>query len=82
MPIGRADHDLEAVTRAELEREMLGLELGALIHVAGRERRDFVRGRVLDVAVDAAGAAVHDAATPASRAASSTWRVPSTLTRV
>ena len=39
----------------------LAFELRLLIDVAGRERRVFVGRRMLDVAVDADGAAVHHA---------------------
>ena len=67
--------------RAELARELLGFELGALIDVAGSERRVFVGGRLLDVAVHAAGAAVHDAADAGGAcAASSTMPRAVTLT--
>ena len=55
------DHDVEPAAAAEFRGEPLGVELGALIDVAGRERRVLVCRRRLDVAVDAAGAAVHHA---------------------
>ena len=61
MPLGRA-----IVTsmpdRAAASRALLAFDLRALIDVAGPERRVFVRRRMLDVAVDADRAAVHDAA--------------------
>ena len=55
------DHDLERVPRPERPRELFGLELGPLIHVARRVRRGLVSWRMLDVTVHATRAAVHDA---------------------
>ena len=74
------DDDVEAVGAPNSRASCLGFELGLLIDVAGIERRIFVGRRIRDVAVHAAGAAVHDApdAAPPARA-SSTFRVPSTL---
>ena len=54
------DHDVEAAGAAVVRGEQLRVELGALIDVPGRERRVLVCRRRLDVAVDAAGAAVDD----------------------
>ena len=62
MPIGRATTTSSPLAAAELRGEELRVELGALVDVAGRERRVLVCRRRLDVAVDAAGAAVHHAA--------------------
>ena len=50
--------------RAELARQLFGFELGVLIDVAGIERRVLVRRRMRDVAVHAAGAAVHHPRAP------------------
>ena len=61
MPIGRATTTSRPLVAAELARQLLGLELGVLIDVAGIERRVFVGRRMRDVPVHAAGAAVHDA---------------------
>ena len=61
MPIGRATTTSRPRVASELARELLGVELGALIDVAGIERRVLVGRRMLDVTVHAAGAAVDDA---------------------
>ena len=52
------------VRAAGLPRQLLAFELGLLVDVAGTERRVLVRRRMLDVAVHADGAAVHDAPHP------------------
>ena len=62
MPVGRTIDDLDASARAGFARETFAFELGFLIDVAGLERRVFVGRRVLDVAVNADRAAVHDTA--------------------
>ena len=62
------DDDVEARSRPELARQLLGFELGLLVDVAGIERRVLVGRRIGDVAVHAAGAAMHDAARAARRA--------------
>ena len=67
MPIGRAIDDLERMRAAVLARQLFGFELGLLIDVARIERRVLVRRRMLDVAVHAAGAAMHDAARARAR---------------
>ena len=48
------------VSRAASRAMTLPFELRLLVHVAGPERRIFIRRRVLDVAVDADGAAMDD----------------------
>ena len=56
------DDDIESRgPPAELGGQALALELRALVDVARRERRRLVGGRILDMTVHAAGAAVHDA---------------------
>ena len=62
MPVGRAMTSSMPVARGGLASDALAFELGLLIDVAGRERRVLVGRRVLDVAVHADRAAVHDAA--------------------
>ena len=70
MPVGRAMTTSMPVARAGLARDRLPFELGLLVDVAGLERRVFVGRRMLDVAVHADGAAVHDALrTPPTAAA-------------
>jgi hypothetical protein len=54
------DHDLHAALLAGAARLLLAEQLGALVLVAGRERRVLVGRRALDVAVDAGRAAVDD----------------------
>ena len=61
MPIGRATTTSKPVRLPNSRAELLGLELGFLIDVAGIERRILVRRRIGDVPVHAAGAAVHHA---------------------
>ena len=55
-------HDLHAAGPAGGARQAFAFELRFLVHVPRSERRVFVGGRTLDVPVDAAGAAVHEAA--------------------
>ena len=64
---GPHDRDLDAEARAGVAGQALSLEFRDLIDVAGLERRVFVGGRMLDVAVDADRAAVHDAADAGAR---------------
>ncbi len=54
----RHDH-IETGALAKLTRRLLRLELGFLVNVAGIERRIFIRGRIGNVPMHAAGAAVH-----------------------
>ena len=61
------DRHLDAGARRRLARQPLAFELRLLIDVARPERRVFVRRRMLDVAVDADRAAVHDAADAGAR---------------
>ena len=56
----RHDH-LQMTGLAGRARQVLALELRPLVHVAGRQRRVFVRRRVLDVPVHPPRAAVHEA---------------------
>ncbi len=55
------DRHFDAEALAGLSREPLAFELRLLVDVAGVERRVLVGRRMLDVAVDADRAAVHDA---------------------
>ena len=59
---GPRDRDLDAEPRARFAREPLAFELRLLIDVARPERRVFVGGRMLDIAVHADRAAVDHAA--------------------
>ena len=61
MPVGRAMTTSTPVARRRLARDPLPFELRLLIDVARPERRILVGRRMLDVAVHADGAAVHDA---------------------
>ena len=56
------DRHLDAVFDRSLPGQLFAFELGVLIDVTWPERRVFVGRRMLDVAVDTDGAAVHDAA--------------------
>ncbi len=55
------DRDLDAEPIACFARQPLTFELGDLIRIAGPERGVFVGRRMLDVSVDADGAAVNHA---------------------
>ncbi len=72
MPVGRAIVTSMPSRVAGLARELLAFELRHLIDVARLERRVFVGRRMLDVAVDADGAAVNDPPRRRLRAAAST----------
>ena len=61
MPLGRAIVTLDPASFRRLARQLFALELRDLVDVARLERRVFVGRRMLDVAVDADRAAVHDA---------------------
>ena len=61
MPVGRAIDELDAGSRRGLARHALPFELRLLVDVAGPQRRILVGRRMLDVAVHADRAAVHDA---------------------
>ena len=65
---GPRDHDLDAGPRAASRAMRSPFELRVLIDVARPERRVFVRRRMLDVAVNADGAAVDDASRAAALA--------------
>ena len=66
---GRAhDHQLDAAVTRPIAGALLAFELRDLIDVARPERRVLVGRRMLDVAVHANGAAVHDAADAGPRA--------------
>ena len=67
MPVGRAIVTSIAEPGAGVARQPLAFELGDLIDVARHERRILVGRRMLDVAVDADRAAVHDAADAGAR---------------
>ena len=61
MPLGRAIVTSMPSRAAGLARQALPFELRLLVDVAGLQRRVLVRRRMLDVAVNADRAAVHDA---------------------
>src|SRR5262249_28252198 len=61
------DRHFDAQTPSGFAYQVLAFELGDLIDVARLQRRIFARGRTGDVAVDADGAAVDDAACAPAR---------------
>src|SRR4029450_9758887 len=61
-PAGPRDDDLDAGSRGRLARNPLPFDLRDLVDVAGAERSVFVRRGMLDVAMNANRAAVHDPA--------------------
>ena len=62
MPDGRAIVTGSPGARRRLARDALAFDFRLLINVAGPQRRVFVGRRMLDVAMHADRAAVHDAA--------------------
>ena len=67
MPDGRAIVTGSPVRARRLAGDPLAFDFRDLIDVAGPQRRVFVRRRMLDVAMHADGAAMHDASDAGGR---------------
>ena len=61
---GSNDGDFEAMRPAELARETVGLGFRLLVDIRGCDGRILVRGRILDVAMNADGRGVNEPSNP------------------